>query len=280
MARRILGVVAFTLGILVVVTVSMLAGVALFGMRTEAMPEKPCIESKPRPLNLLEVAQKRFGLKIYSQWNEETIIRHFFNDQRDGFFVDIGAASCCSDSTTYYLESRLGWTGIAVDSNVSYRAEYEKRRRGSKFFSFFVSDTSDKQADFFLVPHAPGISSGDRSHLSKFDFMKEKPLDVEEKKITTITLNRLLERERVQKIDFLSLDIEGAELVALHGFDIDKYKPRLVCVEIQQELGDKILEYFTRHGYQRIEPYRPFDQYNWYFMPVGTGKGTASQQGG
>jgi len=72
----------------------------------------------------------------------------------------------------------------------------------------------------------------------------------------------------VGKIDFLSMDIEGAELSALHGFDIDKYKPRLVCIEIQKELGDKIREYFVQHGYRQVEEYRPFDQFNWYFTPL------------
>ena len=66
------------------------------------------------------------------------------------------------------------------------------------------------------------------------------------------------------------MDIEGAELAALNGFDIEKYKPRLVCVEIQKELADKLLDYFTRHGYRRIEEYRPFDQFNWYFTPEAT----------
>ena len=146
--------VLFVFGFLAVVAVSMFAGVALFGPRLAAMIEQPCTEAKPRapkPPNLFERAQKRFGVKIYSQWGEETLIRHFFDDQRDGLFVDIGAAACCSDSTTYYLESRLGWTGIAVDANASYRADYEKRRRGSRFFSYFISDASDKLADFLTA---------------------------------------------------------------------------------------------------------------------------------
>lgn len=74
----------------------------------------------------------------------------------------------------------------------------------------------------------------------------------------------------MQKIDFLSMDIEGSELMALHGFDIDKYKPRLVCIEVQKELADKLLDYFSQHGYRRLDAYLPFDKYNWYFTP---GKG-------
>jgi FkbM family methyltransferase len=252
---------------LVVISGLMAAGAALHAY-WQALLGTACVSPSPRPPTLLERAQKRFGLKIYSQWNEETLIRHFFNDERDGFFVDIGAADCCSISTTYYLESHLGWAGIAVDANASYREGYEKRRPKSAFLSYFVSDTSDVPADFFLVPGAPGISSGKRSHLDKFPFVAGQHMEVDEKKIPTITLNKLLGARRVKSIDFLSIDIEGAELSALHGFDIDTYKPRLVCVEVQKELGDALLQYFHDHRYRRIDEYLPFDRYNWYFAPL------------
>ena len=37
---------------------------------------------------------------------------------------------------------------------------------------------------------------------------------------------------RKSKIDFLDIDIEGADLKALEGLSFDKFKPELVCVEI------------------------------------------------
>jgi hypothetical protein len=129
MARRVLGTVLFTVGILMLVAASMFAGAVLWGLRGGNLAPTPCTPAAARPPTLLERAQKRLGLKIYSQWNEETLIRHFFNDERDGFFVDVGAAACCSNSTTYYLESRLGWIGLAVDANASYGPEYKRRRR-------------------------------------------------------------------------------------------------------------------------------------------------------
>ena len=40
------------------------------------------------------------GKKLYSQKNEELIIRHFFKDRRDGFFVDVGCFQWKTLSTT------------------------------------------------------------------------------------------------------------------------------------------------------------------------------------
>src|SRR5512139_1661416 len=68
------------------------------------------------------------GKKKFSQFNEELIIRHFFDDRRGGTFVDVGAWHYRDGSTTYYLESHLGWSGIAVDAQDSVRKGYLDHR--------------------------------------------------------------------------------------------------------------------------------------------------------
>jgi FkbM family methyltransferase len=72
-------------------------------------------------------------------------------------------------------------------------------------------------------------------------------------KVPAITLDDLLAREKVTKIDFLSMDIEEGEPAALAGFDIGKYAPELVCIEIHEHVGDKIAAYMSAHGYVVVE---------------------------
>ena len=45
--------------------------------------------------------------KLYSQFDEELIIRDFFQDRRGGFFLDVGAAWPLRNNNTYYLEKHL-----------------------------------------------------------------------------------------------------------------------------------------------------------------------------
>ena len=87
-------------------------------------------------------------------------------------------------------------------------------------------------------------------------------------KVPAITLNDLLDRLGVEKIDFLSLDIEGHEPAALRGFDIERFAPELVCIEKPRKSAE-ILGYFGAHGYERIERYREYDRTNWYFQQKG-----------
>ena len=58
-------------------------------------------------------------------------------------------------------------------------------------------------------------------------------------------------------------------LAALAGFDIDRFRPELVCIESHTSVSKRIHEYFTHHGYELIEKYLPYDTLNWYFRPRG-----------
>jgi len=211
---------------------------------------------------------QKFGAKRYSQGFEELIIRDFFQDRRDGFFLDVGSSHYKDDSTTCFLEERLGWKGIAIDANVEYRDGYTQFRPGTRFHSFFVSDKSDVISDFYIVGAAPRNSTGVPEQARA---IREGPGggDIRDVKVPTITLNDLLDRERVTKIDFLSLDIEGYEPAALAGFDIERFRPDLVCVEVKPATQEAIESYFARHGYVEIPAYIGVDPSNRYYAAKG-----------
>ena len=196
--------------------------------------------------------------KLYSQFNEEVIIRHFFGDRRDGFYLDVGCASAVESSTTYYLEEHLGWTGIGIDALDGYKASWDEKRPKSKFVSYAISDHTGDTITFY---EAGGISSVREDWAPKFG-QKGKPIEV-----LTITLNDLLEELGVKKIDFMSMDIEGAEPAALAGFDIRRYDVEFVCIEPHgsEEREKAILAYFEENDYELIEEYIPYDVVNWYF---------------
>ena len=82
----------------------------------------------------------------------------------------------------------------------------------------------------------------------------------------TTSLTDLLVAQEVDEIDFLSMDIEGHEMKALAGFDIERFRPELVCIEWRGS-GEALLDYFASHGYERIDEYLEHDQVNWYFTP-------------
>jgi FkbM family methyltransferase len=210
------------------------------------------------------LAEKR----LYSTFDEELIIRDFFQDRRGGFFLDVGCARPVRGSNTYYLEKHLGWRGIGVDALEEYGPGWKKMRPNSRFLRYLVTDHSGVTETFFKSLGL-GTSSTDREWASGKVFGVDLP--TEEVQTDTITLDDLLDREGVTKIDLLSMDIEGHEPKALAGFDIERFQPELVVIEGQVETQKKreVSSYFERRGYELIEKYRPFDRVNDYFKRKG-----------
>jgi FkbM family methyltransferase len=199
--------------------------------------------------------------KLYSQWDEELIIRDFFQDRRGGFFVDIGASTPIANSTTYYLEKHLGWSGIGVDALFDYHLGWQLERPRSEFLIYLVTDHSGSVEAFYRSVLRP-LSSVQEDRV----FMGEH-LDSERIEVETITIDKILDDRGIQEIDFLSMDIEGSEPAALAGFDIERFRPKLICIEASASVQEPILAYFAAHGYERIDRYLERDAINWYFRP-------------
>jgi FkbM family methyltransferase len=232
----------------------------------EAPPAQPAApETPPAPP---APAGDRFerllvsGDKLYSQHDEELIIRHFFRDRKDGFFLDVGCYHYREMSTTFFLEKHLGWSGIGVDALPYLEAEYVEHRPRTRFFNYIVTDHSGTIETFY--------ASGPVSSANK-EWTEESPevkVEKQEIKVRTITLDELLEMNEVESIDFLSMDIEGGEPDALKGFDVEKYRPELVCIEVGNSPNGKFIQgYFERHGYRLIERYLEHDMTNRYYTP-------------
>ena len=59
------------------------------------------------------------------------------------------------------------------------------------------------------------------------------------------------EAEAPNKIDFLSLDVEGAELAVLSGINFKKYNFKYMLVECRKK--NDIKNYLQKHGYKLVE---------------------------
>jgi FkbM family methyltransferase len=211
----------------------------------------------------MQYFRQRYGPDHFSEREEEWMIRDFFQDRRDGYFVDVGAHHFKSSSKTYYLESKLGWSGLAIEPQVEFGPDYAKYRPRTKFLPFFISDVSNDKAKLYVLRNMRSVASSNGEFVKQFG----KPDEVRE--VPTITLNDLLKAERVTKIDLLTIDIELHEPHALKGFDIKQFKPSLVCIEALAPVRQQILDYFARNGYVIVGKYIWVDLENLYFVPLG-----------
>ena len=96
----------------------------------------------------------------------------------------------------------------------------------------------------------------DKSHTKKMKFLFNK--NIINKKIETITFYEMIKNHniKINNIDFLNIDTEGSDFNILKTINIQKYKPKLICVEISQftKQGDKkkILNYLKSNHYKFV----------------------------
>lgn len=207
------------------------------------------------------VFEQRYGPRE-SQFGEEWLVRDFFQDRRGGVFVDVGAADARKWSTTYRLETLLGWSGVAIEPQPQYAENFAKLRPRTRLIQAFVSDKAGMSETLWIPERYPGLATFDRRYLDSLG-LTSTPIQV-----PTVTLTKVLEEQGVTALDFLSMDIEQAEPQALAGFDIDRYRPALVCIEAHDATRQHILDYFARHGYVLVGRYAALDPVNYWFAPM------------
>jgi len=207
-----------------------------------------------------EMLAQTYGPSRYSEHVEEWILKDFFKDRRGGVFVEVGANHHQRASNTYYLESVMGWSGIAIEPQVKFAAGYREHRPRTKFVPLFISDVSNRPTTLYVTEN-DSVASSVREFTEAWGEVTPTPT-------TTSTLDDVLDGLEIERIDFLSIDIELAEPQALAGFSIGRFAPALVAIEAHPPVRQQILDYFARNHYVPIGRYWRADAHNFWFAPL------------
>jgi len=165
-----------------------------------------------------------------SQKGQDEWIVNVFNYKTNGFFVDLAAQRAKIDNNTYVLEKDLNWNGICIEPNPKYRQELEKERNCHLYHH--VIDYKNDNTVSFRTDNGGcgGIVDEDTDNNYKIRGHQLKSATIETKK--TKTLEYVLDKYNAPStIDYLSLDIEGAETRIVRTFPFDKYKFLAITVE-------------------------------------------------
>ena len=207
----------------------------------------------------LERFAERYGPSHDTQYGEEWLVRDFFQDKRGGVFVDVGANHYRVHSMTYYLETQLGWSGVAIEPQSSFAADWAAHRPRTKFFAMFASDTASDAVKFYVPETKHALNASGRPNVVS--------VPTTETTVPSTTITSALEAAGIEALDFLSMDIELFEPQALKGFDISRFRPALACIEAHPVVRQQIIDYFDAHGYVLVGKYLRADVNNLYFTP-------------
>lgn len=194
-----------------------------------------------------------YALKSYSQEGEDMILRRFFENQKTGFYVDVGAHHPKRFSNTYFFY-KLGWRGINIDAMPGSMTAFNKMRPRDINIEKPVSYT--KQLLTYYAFNEPALN-GFSKELSEKRDGKGNYFIESTKDIQTYTLEEILDNNlpKGQAIDILSIDVEGLDFDVLRSTNLEKYQPKVILIEIlDSSLADihtsQIYNYVTAAGYE------------------------------
>lgn len=187
--------------------------------------------------------------KTYAMDNEDTEVLNYFKGKRNGFYVDVGCYHPIHRNNTYLLHKQ-NWNGINIDTSEFSIDLFNFIRPRDLNYNCAISNKNETIKLYYQKK---------LSQLSTTEINQAKNVfqgNIKEKEIQAFTLNEILQRGKYKntKIDFLDIDVEGADLKVLEGLSFDIYKPELVCVEIHEKevKQSKIYKFLNEKNYKLI----------------------------
>lgn len=179
----------------------------------------------------------------FSEFGEDLLLWEYFGARRDGFFLETGANHPTKCSQTFLFESN-GWRGILVEPIPNNCELLRQKRPRSRIFQFALGAPEQRgRAKFSVAAGNDGLSS----------FVPRKGVVVEHvEEVEVRTLDDVLAEAGNPKLDLVSIDVEGAELQVLRGFDLARHQPAVLLVEDHLQ-GLAVHRHLVRHGYRLVK---------------------------
>lgn len=194
------------------------------------------------------------SVRWYSEHGQDVAVAKFFGFKRSGYFIDLAAHKAAESSNTYALERYYGWEGLCIEPNSVYWFDLSMRRK-CHVLGAVVGPKSMQEVTFRVKDNAPGLAGivGD-----DFD---NKPRTQDEvgndSTRYTASFSDILEMFDVPRvIDFLSLDVEGAERFIMGGFPFERYTINVMTVE---RPDTSLVDLLQDHGYKHVYNFRRGD---------------------
>jgi FkbM family methyltransferase len=177
----------------------------------------------------------------FSQFGEDLWLADYFSDT-PGFYVDVGAFDPFNASNTLLLYRR-GWSGINVEPDPAALARLNLFRRRDVNIGVAINDT-EGEAPFIVDGSFSGLANEGRLW---------KNSDPEVVTVQTMRLDTLLREHRPEgEIDLLNIDCEGNEAKVLASNDWDRFRPRIVLVEVHPGASEYPVTFLTSRGYTQV----------------------------
>jgi FkbM family methyltransferase len=195
------------------------------------------------------------GRLSYAHQGEDLVLEGIFNRLGIGTpsYLDIGAFDPIAGSNTFRFYEK-GCRGVLVEPNPHYCDKLRRIRPQDKVLNAGIGPVDRSEADYYLFANGPESNTFSKeqadSLIAKYGGVTAA---VEVVKMPLMGINRVMEEHFADKPpDLLSIDTEGLDLAILLKLDFDRFRPVVVCAEMESDVSTaeaEILQLMRSKGY-------------------------------
>ena len=198
--------------------------------------------------------------KYYGLNSLDKKIEQYLN-KNNGYFVELGANDGVTQSNSLYFERHRGWKGLLVEPIPHKYLECLKNRSAESSifcnacvpFSYKHKFLEVLYSNLMSIPTGLDGDLDDPLNHAKngIQFLENHEVNFKFGAVARPLNDLLLEADAPRVIDFLSLDVEGAEIQVLKGVDFSQFEFQYMCIESRSP--DKLEFFLGQHGYYLVD---------------------------
>jgi FkbM family methyltransferase len=165
---------------------------------------------------------------FYSQDNQDSYLEtNVFKGYKNGFYVDVGAHDGISYNNTLYFEKNNNWTGINIEPIKSVFDKLVSNRPDNINLNYAICN-NEGETEFYCNTNYTEMISGIKDtfhskHLERLERENnETGSTTEVIKVNTRKLETIFDENKVSHVNYLSIDVEGAEFEVIKSINFDK----------------------------------------------------------
>jgi len=179
----------------------------------------------------------------------------FKNKKRPGVFVEIGATNGVDSSNCHFFESEWEWDGVCIEPNPSVFVNLKQNR--PRCLNCAVGDENTTKTFCSVGGEGHSLSCvldyASKSHLDRIDEVVKNTQGTKTYvDIPVRTFDSIMNEFNFDVIDYLSIDVEGAEFHIISQIDFDKVRVNVITAECNSYDEDKVKPFLETKGFSCV----------------------------
>jgi FkbM family methyltransferase len=193
---------------------------------------------------------------FYSQDKQDIYLEtNIFKGYKNGFYVDVGAHDGISINNTLYFEKNNNWTGINIEPIKKVFDQLVINRPNNINLNCAVCN-NDGETEFLCNTGYTEMISGikdtfDIRHFNRLQRENQQTGSTTEViKVKTKKLETIFDENNIKHINYLSIDVEGAEFEVIKSINFNKVFIDVIGFENNyNDVSVPIVEYLQNKGF-------------------------------